>query len=443
MRLAELVGSVFAGDLFAELKKLPMAPPALREETPGEAVESVLGGRAEEVQLLTVSANSAKKSAVVTILSRAELDPDAVIDKVSETVGDRLVKSGSHAGVDLFGLEGEDEVALAFAGPRLAAFGTAAELKRGLENHAAGRRIAHARALGGALDAAPAEATVTVALAPAGDALASWPFGPGTGEADDVEAVLLSAKAGEALELAVRLTAKTDEGAKELARRAEEELDEARKMYDDMKRDMGPLLAVTALRPLKRLIGSVTISAAGRTASLAMTVRAKAVGVLPAIMMAAGGPMRQSRVASNETAAVAALRVYVAAQNIFHRTDFYGKGELVYANVRDGAGLPDLYEVGGREIKLIDRAFARATGPETPKAGYYFVDIVKGADGRDYDPRIEFGLCAVPARYDRTGRNTLMVDVTGTVYLRDNGGKPVTRYPSEKELAARWVPVGM
>lgn len=155
-----------------------------------------------------------------------------------------------------------------------------------------------------------------------------------------------------------------------------------------------------------------------------------------------------SRIASNESVAIASLRMYLGAQNVFHRSDFYGKGALVYANPKDGKGFPDLYQVPGKgeRIMLVDLTFARATYDGVPKAGYVFSDL-------EYDDyAIECGLCAVPAAYNRTARNIFIVDVTGTVYQRDAASvypdlttgekvKPLKKYPSADDLT-KWIPVG-
>ena len=163
-----------------------------------------------------------------------------------------------------------------------------------------------------------------------------------------------------------------------------------------------------------------------------------------------------SRIASNESAAIAGLRAYLGAQNTFRRSDYYGIGKKVYANTRDGTGFTDLYQVGGpgsksEAIKLIDITFAEATVGGRPKAGYLFADITADADG-PYDPVTGCGLCAVPASYNRSGRNIFIVDVTGTVYLKDAAVRypglrtgetppPLTVYPDPTEIAT-WLPVG-
>jgi len=151
-----------------------------------------------------------------------------------------------------------------------------------------------------------------------------------------------------------------------------------------------------------------------------------------------------SRMASNEAAAIAGLRAYLGAQGTFQRADRYGKDELVYANPNDGAGFVDLYQIGGpgspnQPLKLIDLAFAQATRPETAKAGYYFVDLTSDAIAGDYDYSNSCGLCAVPAQYGKSGLSTFVVDLTGTVYKKDNGGRPLTCYPDTTEEG--WLPV--
>jgi hypothetical protein len=144
---------------------------------------------------------------------------------------------------------------------------------------------------------------------------------------------------------------------------------------------------------------------------------------------------------ANEVAAVACLRTYVNAQSVFHRIEHYRGRGLRYA--RPYAHLHTA-PTGGT-IKYIDEAFARACITDEkrePRSGYYFVDITGIERGAPYDPAIEFGLCAVPAKYKSSGINTFIVDVTGTVYQKDTGGRPVTLYPADLG-GEGWIPVGM
>ncbi len=132
------------------------------------------------------------------------------------------------------------------------------------------------------------------------------------------------------------------------------------------------------------------------------------------------GKMRYGRIPSNQTAAVAALRTYLGAQSTFYRTDFYST-----------EGRPGTFAELGR-FGFIDKAMAEATTPERARAGYYFVEIETEGAGIP-------GLCAAPARYGKTGRNTFVIDVAGVVYWKDTGGKPVRTWP---DIWDGWIPVG-
>ena len=162
-----------------------------------------------------------------------------------------------------------------------------------------------------------------------------------------------------------------------------------------------------------------------------------------------------SRIASNESCTIASLRGYLGAQNTFKRNCSYGIGKKVYANPRDGVGFSDLYQVGhgagprGEVLKMIDVAFADARWGyrrHKPKAGYYFADL-------EYDDySTDCGLCAVPASYNRSGRNIFIIDATGTVYQKDAAAEfpnvrtgdavlPLRAYPDAKAITT-WIPVG-
>jgi type II secretory pathway pseudopilin PulG len=156
--------------------------------------------------------------------------------------------------------------------------------------------------------------------------------------------------------------------------------------------------------------------------------------------------VRQKMVTFEEVA-VAALRAYRGAQHTFRRVDRYDKGANLFANPSDGTGFPDLWRVGGplqaqdgSEMMLVDVRFARAASPETPRDGYWFVDIVADADG-PYDFTRDCGLCAVPAVHGETTIHTFVINTDGTVYRKDNGGKPVTVFPDVEKDG--WRHAGM
>jgi type II secretory pathway pseudopilin PulG len=166
-----------------------------------------------------------------------------------------------------------------------------------------------------------------------------------------------------------------------------------------------------------------------------------AVGVIAAIAIP---NLQRAKVSSTGSAAVAALRTYAGAQNIYHETDWDSDGVLEYCGPsnKEAPSFTCLATTvaDGRPIELIDAALAQATGPNAPWRGYYFVDIARGADGRPYDAASECGLCAVPAQYNRTGRKTFIVDATGTIYEKDTGSDaPVFQWPDVNAPDSGWT----
>ena len=164
-----------------------------------------------------------------------------------------------------------------------------------------------------------------------------------------------------------------------------------------------------------------------------------------------------SKMASNESAAVAACRAYLGAQGTFHRVDRYDNEYLTYANPTDsaGSGYPDLFQMDyagtpdATALKLIDLAFANADsdGQDSSKAGYVFNDIITDAISGTYgDFDNACGLFAAPDEYEKTGIHAFVIDLTGTVYKKDAddagaSAGPLTTYPNTTTDA--WLPVGM
>jgi len=184
------------------------------------------------------------------------------------------------------------------------------------------------------------------------------------------------------------------------------------------------------------------------------------VAIIAVIAAIAIPNLMQSKLASNETATIANMRTYVAAQATFHKTDFYGCGTLLYAHPDSitpsgltitANGFRDLYEVtsatvGVKTIGLIDQGFAKAAykGDKKPKSGYWFDDIINNGT-KNYDPAIEFGLWGSPASYERSGRNNFVVDVAGQVYQKDaegTAGSEVVPEDTWPDNITQWVTVG-
>ena len=147
----------------------------------------------------------------------------------------------------------------------------------------------------------------------------------------------------------------------------------------------------------------------------------------------------EERREANESAAIATCKEIGAAQNMYHRTDWDNDRMLEYA-----PSFLILYsqrDAEGKEAKLISKEIAQATRPGNAYCGYYFVDITGDGAGA-YVPGPssleEYGVCAVPASYPRSGRRTFIIDTTGTVYGKDNGGVPLTVFPASPR-AAGWM----
>lgn len=161
--------------------------------------------------------------------------------------------------------------------------------------------------------------------------------------------------------------------------------------------------------------------------------------------------MLRSRMASNEAAAIAACKTYATAQETYRRTDWNQDGILEYAQTL--AGNNSLFETaaGAGDIQLIDQAFARAEGnPGTavPKAGYVFRvqrGEFTGGIFRNYIVKgrmtLGFGLSAVPASYDSTGRNAFQINQCGVIYQMDRGASaPLNFFTLVTGPTQKWFP---
>ena len=137
-----------------------------------------------------------------------------------------------------------------------------------------------------------------------------------------------------------------------------------------------------------------------------------------------------------ETTAVTSLRALGTANGTFKRSDWYGTGKGVYA--RDPR---HLYEIGsGKTPRLIGPSLVAAFGSDrngtgaVPRAGYIFFDISPHRNCKAAGtPAAGFAYCAVPAEYNVTGRQTFVMDIGGSVYGRDMGGRLVLEFPKNLE----------
>ena len=412
-----------------------MLPRKMRYRPLPEAIEGLLGVAPTDVAEVTFEMSFMRLGAkfLVSLVTLEPVEQAAVVTRVSEATRETLKPMGAHAGVSLYGFGRGDEVVIAFVGPKLVVFGSPLAVKVGLENHAA-KRVAQVRVLvEKALTETPAGSDIVFVFIPPERALREiakeWARKARTDEKPilELETLLVSATAGDRIDLTARAGFKSNVAAAAAA--AAGELRE--KILAEIVEDAPP-----EFRSFVEAVREIRFEGTGAT--LTASTSFKVDEPLARAVEEEWRNRSDPRIASNETVAIAALRSYLGAQNMFHRTDFYQRGFLSYANPKAGKGFPDLYEIrrpgsGGTAPKMVDLAFARATSPERPRAGYYFVDLVY----EDYS--IDCGLCAVPAKYGETGRRTFVIDVTGVVYESDNGGKAVTTFP---DLERGWVPVG-
>jgi hypothetical protein len=118
----------------------------------------------------------------------------------------------------------------------------------------------------------------------------------------------------------------------------------------------------------------------------------------------------RSRV-SNESRVVAALRSYAGAQSAYVQKDWDGDGVRTYAR--------NLRQLG--DAGLIPEAMAAARGPAgVPYYGYLFLEC-KTIGKQPIDWKVDYGLCAVPAEYGRSGYRSFIVATNGTVFPKDQG----------------------
>ncbi|HLX60082.1 MAG TPA: DUF2950 family protein [Planctomycetota bacterium] len=160
----------------------------------------------------------------------------------------------------------------------------------------------------------------------------------------------------------------------------------------------------------------------------------------------------RSRMAANETAAVAACKAFATAEDIYRRTDYNKDGILEYAQALSGNN--SLYEntAGAGDIALVDRAFANAEGQPlgtaVPKAGYVFMVLTSQGANASGGARsfldgngtmtLGYGLSAVSNQYDGVGRNAFVISNSGTIYQKDRGSS-VTAQEANFNPDSTWV----
>lgn len=138
---------------------------------------------------------------------------------------------------------------------------------------------------------------------------------------------------------------------------------------------------------------------------------------------------RADLIAANEEEIAKALRHYAAAQLRFK-----------VENLGEPLGLPHTYAETPQqvaEVGLIDPAFAAATSPHHPYAGYTLLWLQPSQ-------KYWFELFAIPVRYGKTGIRTFYINQRGKLFAKDLHGLRPEGEPSEATgwtlLPSPWEP---
>jgi hypothetical protein len=159
-------------------------------------------------------------------------------------------------------------------------------------------------------------------------------------------------------------------------------------------------------------------------------------GTLPTNPIPNGQP--KASIPANEAAAVASCKVFLEAQERYHRKDWDGDKILEYAQSLKGDFSLFETKAGAADIRLIDQAFADAEGDPTPgapaKSGYRFKILTgQGAsafggqksylvtDNGKANMTLGYALLAYPAEYGKTGNATFLISIAGVIWRKDLG----------------------
>jgi prepilin-type processing-associated H-X9-DG protein len=175
---------------------------------------------------------------------------------------------------------------------------------------------------------------------------------------------------------------------------------------------------------------------------------------------------------ANEISAAGTLKNLVTCEATWRQNDTdrnesndYWTGDVSgFYRVLDGAGNP---------VNVMDIATAKAdaapvaadgdgTAPDigpmvapkpVPKFGYFFQamkcdenDMSYQTDGADLDANAwentgDFGFCAFPAEYGKTGKLTFIVNGDGVIWQKDTGGQVVLTWPANDPSTENWMKV--
>jgi len=157
------------------------------------------------------------------------------------------------------------------------------------------------------------------------------------------------------------------------------------------------------------------------------------IAIISVLVIIAVPSMLRSRMAANETSAIASCKVLAESQEVYKRSDRDGNGLLEYATAMSGN--KSLLETvpGANDLGLIDLTLANAEGDPmtTPgKHGYVFKILTSQGSVAEGGSRTYYGSGAmtlgyafscIPNSYDISGRSAFIIGQSGTVYQKDRG----------------------
>jgi prepilin-type N-terminal cleavage/methylation domain-containing protein len=175
------------------------------------------------------------------------------------------------------------------------------------------------------------------------------------------------------------------------------------------------------------------------------------VAIIAIIVSIAVPSLLRSRMAANETSAIASCHTFASAEEIYRRADYTGNGCLKYATSLSGTNSLLENTAGSGDLVLIDKTFGNAEGAigsATPKAGYVFTVLTSqgsSASGgaRNYvlngNMTLGYALSAVPAGWDSTGHQSF--EISGGAIILGMDGGPTSNHPTAFDPTTAWVPV--
>ena len=164
--------------------------------------------------------------------------------------------------------------------------------------------------------------------------------------------------------------------------------------------------------------------------------------VLPVVLVGLGtwqlGPRIKSYIEEYEYSATEVLKLLARDQETFRDSD------------RDKNGVQDYWT--GDVADLLVASHGPSFSGASRFYGYYFITMKldssslppevyqqdTDATGREVHHLNRFGFCAYPREYGWRTKHSFIINETNVVFRVNNGGKPVTEWPTDEELAERW-----